>query len=89
MVAAGATPDAAPPENGANATPARETREPHEPSGPREYHTASRDTAAAHEATPIAHFEPTPKPESGQSKPYVVWSSAPTPKDTGRSDSEE
>jgi len=88
MAAAVATPDAAPPENGASAT-APPVHETHEPSGPREYHAASRDTGAAHEATPIAHFEPTPKPESGQSKPYVVWSSAPVPKDTGRSDSEE
>jgi ribonuclease E len=88
VAAAAATPDA-PPENGANATPALAVREPPEPSSPREYHAAPREAGAAHEATPIAHFEPTPKPESGQNKPYVVWSSAPAPKDTGRSDAEE
>jgi ribonuclease E len=84
-----AAPEAAISENGANAPPASPAREPHEPSAPREYHAAPRETAAGREATPIAHFEPTPKPETGQNKPYVVWSSAPSPKDAGRSDAEE
>jgi len=47
----------------------------------REYHAEPRESAV-HEAAPLAHFEPSPKPESGQNKPYVVWSSAP-PKDSG------
>ena len=51
----------------------------------REFHAEPRDTGT-HEAAPIAHFEPTPKPEagSGAAKPYVVWSSAPA-KDAGGS----
>jgi hypothetical protein len=59
----------------------------------RQYHAEPREPAVPHEPAPIAHFEPTPKPESGsaQNKPYVVWSSAPppTPKDTGGHDPEE
>jgi ribonuclease E len=54
----------------------------------REYHAEPRDSSAHEAAAPLAHFEPTPKPESGQSKPYVVWSSAP-PKDSGGRGPEE
>jgi len=88
-VAAAAASAAAASENGANAAPVLPVPEPRELSAPREYHAAPRETGAGHEAMPIAHFEPTPKPESGQNKPYVVWSSAPSPKDAGRSDTEE
>jgi len=54
----------------------------------REYHSEPRDTTGTHEAAPLAHFEPAPKPDagSGPAKPYVVWSSAPAPapvKDVG------
>jgi hypothetical protein len=51
-----------------------------EPTPIREYHSEPRENAVAHEAAPLAHFEPTPKPSAGaaQDKPYVVWSSAPT-----------
>jgi len=70
----------------------RESPEPREPAV-RQYHAEPREPAVPHEPAPIAHFEPTPKPESGsaQNKPYVVWSSAPppTPKDTGGHDPEE
>ena len=76
-------------ENGAQVTPAPPAREPREPAAPREFHTGPRESGPPHEATPIAHFEPAPKPEAGQNKPYVVWSSAPAPKDAGRGDAEE
>ncbi len=75
-------------------------REPHEPiSAPREpepavreYHAEPREPGPAHESMPIAHFEPSPKPEPSagtQTKPYVVWSSAPPQKDTGNRGPEE
>jgi ribonuclease E len=74
----------------AAAPPADRPREVSDQPPPREYHFEPREPAAAHEAAPIAHFEPTPKPEAGTSagKPYVVWSSAP-PKDVGKRGSEE
>ena len=59
---------------------------------PREYHAEPRPAPEYHEPAPaprepapLAHFEPQPKPETGgaQGKPYVVWSSAPPPSDTG------
>jgi ribonuclease E len=53
---------------------------PREPTA-REFHAEPREAGPAHEHTPIAHFEPAPRPEAGDNKPYVVWSSAP-PKDT-------
>jgi len=64
-----------------------ETPEP----APREYHAEPREPGPAHESAPIAHFEPSAKPEpSGtQTKPYVVWSSAPTQKDGGNRGPEE
>ncbi|MGH8295915.1 MAG: Rne/Rng family ribonuclease [Steroidobacteraceae bacterium] len=49
---------------------AREPREPHEPAARRE-----------EPAAPLAHFEPSPPTESNtprETKPYVVWSSAPS-----------
>ena len=57
-------------------------RAPGEPDGAREYHAEPREPNVSPET--IAHFEPSPKPESGAapSKPYVVWSSAPADKDT-------
>src|SRR5262249_10654853 len=44
-------------------------RVPHESTPPREYHAEAREPSAPHE--PIAHFEPTPKPDTtaAQSKP--------------------
>ncbi len=59
-------------------------REASEPPPPREYHAEPRETTGTHEAVPLAHFEPAPKPDvaSGPAKPYVVWSSAPA-KDVG------
>jgi hypothetical protein len=52
----------------------------------RQYHADPAEPAAPHEPTPIAHFEPQPKPEggSGSNKPYVVWSSAPQKSSEGR-----
>ncbi len=71
--------------------PPRESRtEPPEPVA-REYHTEPREPAVSHESVPLAHFEPGPRPEpSGTpNKPYVVWSSAPSQKDTGNRGPEE
>jgi ribonuclease E len=68
------------------ATPERERSEP--PS-PREYHAEPRPPGPAHEPAPLAHFEPTVKPDPGQNKPYVVWSSAPSSRETGGPESEE
>jgi ribonuclease E len=67
-----------------------EPAEPAEAAG-REYHAEPREPGPAHESVPIAHFEPTPKPDAGgpPNKPYVVWSSAPSQKDTGGRGSEE
>ncbi|MBV8876429.1 MAG: Rne/Rng family ribonuclease [Gammaproteobacteria bacterium] len=68
--------------------PAREFRPP-EPEV-RGYHAEPREPGPAHDSAPIAHFEPAPKPESsGSSKPYVVWSSAPTPTEGGNRGPEE
>jgi ribonuclease E len=57
---------------------------------PREFHSEPRESAGAHEATPLAHFEPAPKPDVGAAgdKPYVVWSSVPS-KDVSRGGPEE
>jgi ribonuclease E len=61
--------------------------EPHhqEPAAPREAFAAPepREAPARHEepAAPLAHFEPSPPTESHaprETKPYVVWSSAPS-----------
>jgi ribonuclease E len=64
---------------------APESREPRAPSEPRERREPSeaREAAPRHEtpAAPLAHFEPSPPIESHaprETKPYVVWSSAPS-----------
>ena len=75
--------------------PERVERAPeHAPREPvaREYHAEPRELGATHDAAPIAHFEPQPKPDTGgqQNKPYVVWSSAPVPSEpTGGREPEE
>jgi ribonuclease E len=77
--------------NGSHAYPQqpaapRETFAPAEPREARETHEApARQAPARHEepAAPLAHFEPSPPIESAsprESKPYVVWSSAPSDK---------
>jgi hypothetical protein len=59
------------------------------PPQPRDYHSEPRESSAPHEAPPVAHFEPGPKPDAAaQGKPYVVWSSAPSG-DAGGRGSEE
>jgi hypothetical protein len=70
--------NAAPVQTFEGAAPEREVREP---SPPREHPVEAHESAPPHEPAPIAHFEPTPKPDSKQ--PYVVWSSAPPPEPTG------
>jgi ribonuclease E len=91
-----AAPDSAGASNGAHEqhhapAPPRETlaaqepRESHEPREPREVSSRHEEPAK-----PLAHFEPTPPTEgsaSRETKPYVVWSSAPadrTASGTGR-----
>jgi ribonuclease E len=71
--------------------PAAESRSEAPEPAAREYHAEPRDPGPQHESTPIAHFEPSPKPETSgsQSKPYVVWSSAPPQKDGGNRGPEE
>jgi hypothetical protein len=58
-------------------------RENRETAPPREYHAEPREPGLSHEPAPMAHFEAAPKPpeaDERSSKPYVVWSSAPTEK---------
>jgi hypothetical protein len=62
-------------------------REPRQEPLPREYHAEPREPPVPHEPAPIAHFEPSPKPDPG--KPYVVWSSAPPDKSSVGPDPEE
>ena len=82
----------------ANPPAEREVHEPAPESRPeapepaaRESRAEPRESGTAHESVPLAHFEPSPRPEpSGTSnKPYVVWSSAPPQKDTGNRGPEE
>jgi ribonuclease E len=89
--------EAAAPANGSHDTPAAPVSAPPPPEraretadeAPREFHSETREPAAPHEAAPLAHFEPAPKPDAaGDGKPYVVWSSAP-PKDVGPRGPEE
>lgn len=49
----------------------------------REYHAEPRESGP--EPTPLAHFEPSPRPEGAapDTKPYVVWTSAPVEKAPG------
>jgi hypothetical protein len=82
----GAGAEAAVPTNGSLAPvpsqpPADRPREVSEQPPAREYHAEPRESVPAHEAAPLAHFEPAPKPDAaaaGPGKPYVVWSSAPS-----------
>jgi hypothetical protein len=53
----------------------------------REFHAEPVEPAARHEPATIAHFEPTPKPDSNT--PYVVWTSAPPEKSGGDRGPEE
>jgi ribonuclease E len=62
-------------------------REPRQEPLPREFHAEPREPPVPHEPAPIAHFEPSPKPDPG--KPYVVWSSAPSDKSSVGPDPEE
>src|SRR5579862_166247 len=75
------------------ATESAASREPRESAEPpvRQHQTEPAAPAAPHEPTPIAHFEPQPKGEPGatQSKPYVVWSSAPSQNEPGPRGPEE
>ncbi|HWZ62077.1 MAG TPA: Rne/Rng family ribonuclease [Steroidobacteraceae bacterium] len=73
----------------AEAVPLDRPREAPESAPPvREFHSAPREPSGTHEPAPVAHFEPTPKPEAGSAKPYVVWTSAPV-KDAPTRGSEE
>ncbi|HEX4387251.1 MAG TPA: Rne/Rng family ribonuclease [Steroidobacteraceae bacterium] len=60
------------------------------PPAAREYHAERREPSAP-ESAPPAHFEPTPRqePRAPEEKPYVVWSSAPTPTEHGGGRSSE
>ncbi|HET7757333.1 MAG TPA: Rne/Rng family ribonuclease, partial [Steroidobacteraceae bacterium] len=79
-----AMPASPPPASPPPAPPAERPRDMPEPAE-RQFHSEPRESGAAHEPAPIAHFEPTPRPEPGapQAKPYVVWSSTPA-KEGGR-----
>ena len=57
----------------------------------RDYHAEPRESGSSHDSVPIAHYEPSPKPEPGAApnKPYVVWSSTPSQKDAGNRGPEE
>jgi ribonuclease E len=96
MAAAAPDAGAASSGNGHHDTPAPQAeRQAHEPAAPEsrpesaesaahESHVEPRESGGSHESVPIAHFEPSPRPESGtgSNKPYVVWSSTPQ-KDSG------
>jgi ribonuclease E len=59
-----------------------------EPAPPREYHSEPRESSSQTHL-PLAHFEPAPRVEpAGESKPYVVWSSAPVDKPPPNRDQE-
>jgi hypothetical protein len=64
---------------------APESRPESAESAAHESHVEPREPGGSHESVPIAHFEPSPRPESGtaSNKPYVVWSSTPSQKDGG------
>jgi ribonuclease E len=72
--------------NGSPDAPAP-VREPREPPAVREFHAEPVEPPARHDPVTIAHFEPTPKPDTN--KPYVVWTSAPPEKSGGGPDPEE
>jgi len=71
--------------------PARESQPQAAEPAVREFHAESGEPGGSHESVPIAHFEPTPRPEAGSTpnKPYVVWSSTPSHKDSGSRGPEE
>ncbi len=74
---AGPSDAAEPRSNGSHDVPAAPSERPSERAAePREYHTEPVQREA-----PLAHFEPATKPDTGPapSKPYVVWSSTPSP----------
>ena len=88
--------EAAAPANGSHEAPAAPVSAPPPVDRPREtadepprelFHSEAREPGPSHEAAPLAHFEPAPKPDPG--KPYVVWSSAPPTKDAGPRGPEE
>jgi ribonuclease E len=80
------------PGNGSHEAPAgAPERESRAATPVREYHAEPRETGPAHEPTPLAHFEPSPRPEgaAADTKPYVVWTSAPVEKVPGGRGPEE
>jgi len=83
--------DAPSPETGreAHEAPAQESRPAAAEPAAREFHAQPRESGVPH--APIAHFEPSPRPEAGNppNKPYVVWSSTPSQKDSGDRGPEE
>jgi ribonuclease E len=87
------TPEHAPHENAPHENAPHENAPhegaPQESAPPREYHAEGRESNTPPE--PIAHFEPSPKPEAAATsgKPYVVWSSAPAQKEPGSRGPEE
>jgi ribonuclease E len=72
--------------NGSPDAPAP-VRESREQPPVREFHAPPVEPAPRHEPATIAHFEPTPKPDSNT--PYVVWTSAPPEKSGGDRGPEE
>jgi ribonuclease E len=81
-----ASPESNTSSNGSPDAPAP-VREPREQPPVREFHAEPVEPAARHEPATIAHFEPTPKPDSNT--PYVVWTSAPPEKGGGDRGPEE
>jgi ribonuclease E len=80
------------PSNGSHEAPvSAPERESRAPAPVREYHAEPREPGPAHEPTPLAHFEPSPRPEgaAADTKPYVVWTSAPVEKVPGGRGPEE
>jgi len=76
--------------NGFHEAPSTSEREPRAAAPAHEYHAEPREPAAP-QAAPLAHFEPSPRPEGAapENKPYVVWSSAPSEKPPGGHGPEE
>jgi len=70
---------------------ARESRPEAQEPAAGDFHAEPRASGGSHESVPIAHFEPSPRPEAGSTpnKPYVVWSSTPSQKDGGSRGPEE
>ena len=76
--------------NGSHEAASAAERETRGPAPAREYHAEPRESVAP-QAAPLAHFEPSPRPEGAapENKPYVVWSSAPSEKPPGGHGPEE